>query len=780
MPGANTALLQLQFNVNIFYPHIPEKDMAVFAFLLASGGKVRGEGDVYFHGKNNDEACTILLNDKADTEKRAVCSFDLSKVDQEIEKIAIVLSYLDNQLKFENTSSVKLEVPENDFLRGEIPCIERKESALILAEIYRRNNAWKLRIVGQGFGGGLDSVTQHYSFNGDLLKLSSLEIVSDYPNSVKDKETNNNSVKESKTEEVSLGPEQETSKVKVGINKYLKEKLGEMGGRTWIAPNIPANKLSNAVNAFKYSGDSDSIIGVCDNSLLNSAKEGFLITGSKFIYKEAFEQPIEIDYEKILSVEYITLVSTNAKGKEKKIDKLQITQKSGKVNEAKADLLNLAKLADIITEAVEHFDSYEEQNQLQPIQELPEPLKIAYLKIVVNMAFDNEGQVDDKEFAEILQLMTRLHLKPESRNEIRIYIGAIDNIESVQSLVKVIDLHAPDGMEKSLHISLIKDLISINTSLNNSVSSDFGFLRKHRDVFDVSDDEISLAKDAISNDRKLLDRAYTDNAVAKSVKELSAKAGAVGVPLGAVYLSGSVVGLSAAGMSSGLASMGMGGILGFSSMATGIGTVVILGVVAYKSIKHLTGTGIEEGDKRREVMLLEIIRQNQRTLNMVIEDINFLTNDLTSALTVADTTREQLNQLAAKLSRFIRASKVVGKHAEQAEADRTRLKSPEFLDVGRLRALTQDYDKKKYFEFVMGFYKEEVQIEEKDGKSVEKTVLRLAPSHDSESLEELGKVVDMLGYSTTQGAVKASYKNTEEIVKEELKERFKGVFKKDE
>jgi hypothetical protein len=35
-------------------------------------------------------------------------------------------------------------------------------------------------------------------------------------------------------------------------------------------------------------------------------------------------------------------------------------------------------------------------------------LSVAYVKIIVNMAFSDDGQVDKKEFAEILLLMTDL------------------------------------------------------------------------------------------------------------------------------------------------------------------------------------------------------------------------------------------------------------------------------------------------------------------------------------------------------------------------------------
>lgn len=87
------------------------------------------------------------------------------------------------------------------------------------------------------------------------------------------------------------------------------------------------------------------------------------------------------------------------------------------------------------------------------------------------------------------------------------------------------------------------------------------------------------------------------------MKDLVAKAGAVGVLLAAIYFSGSVVGMSSAGITSGLTALRMGGALGFSSMLTGIGSTVLIGVGAYKGIKKVTGISDLENNKQREMML---------------------------------------------------------------------------------------------------------------------------------------------------------------------------------
>lgn len=544
-----------------------------------------------------------------------------------------------------------------------------------------------------------------------------------------------------------------------GINQYLRDKLPEMGGRTWIAGEIPEKKLTNAVNAFRFEGEPQSVIGICDNTTFGSAKEGFLLTGAKLIYKEVFEDPVPLNYEEIESIQFEAQVERNAKGKEKRTGILQIKQKNGDSHEIKhASQVNLEKLAEILAGALTEFEKFDEQKQLQPIEDLAEELKVAYVKVVVNLAFDDDDNVDDSEFAEILRLMTRLKLGVESRHAIRSYVSSVNNLLPVEDLVETINDHSPDGMRKPLHISLVKDLISAHSSITKSDTANFRFLEKHRSTFAVNDDEIELAQMAIANDRKILDRKYTDKAITKSLKDLSAKAGAVGVPLGAVYLSGSVVGLSAAGMTSGLATLGMGGVLGLSSMATGVGAAILLGVVAYRGVTHLTGSGVDEGDKRRDIMLQDVIRQGQRTLSMVIEDINHLTSELNEALSNESVTKAQFDQIRAKLSQYARASRVLSNNVEQAEAGRARLKSPEFLDTDRLKALTQAHDKQKYYDLVLDFYEETTIQQEKDGEITEVQVYRLIQNRDSSELEQLGQVFEAIGYESTQAALKGKLK----------------------
>ncbi len=409
------------------------------------------------------------------------------------------------------------------------------------------------------------------------------------------------------------------------INVYLRENLGNISVKNIsIAPQIDEKKLNNAIKAFSYTGNPNSVIALFDNTLLGSGKDGLLFTGEQLIYRPSFSDPIKVTYNSIACVEYKEILTGS---KQDKIERtIELTTHDGSVVSIANMLeLNYQELTEILKKAVSDFDDYKEEKQLISIDEMSECLKVAYVKAIINMAYDNDDIVDNKEFAEILLLMTRLDLSTESRFILRAYMASTDEVTTLEQLVAEIDSECPVGQVKSLHISLTKDLINLYLSTGGASIQDFAFFQKNRHLLKVTDEEVELTLMAIQNDHNMLKDDFTDDQIVNALKALTAKAAAVGTPLAAVYLSGSVVGMSAAGLTSGLATLGMGGVLGLSSMASGIGVAVLLGVGAYAGVRKLTGTNEITRSKRRELMLNEVIKQTQSTISLLIQDINYIT-----------------------------------------------------------------------------------------------------------------------------------------------------------
>lgn len=556
------------------------------------------------------------------------------------------------------------------------------------------------------------------------------------------------------------------------INVYLRENIGAISVKNMtVAPNIPEKKINNGVKAFGYSGSVGNVIGLYDNTLFGSGKDGLLFTGEQVIYRATFEDPIGIYFADILSAEYVEIVSGEKNDKIK--PSVEVVKKDG----SRVVINNMldcdySKLAEVLQTVIRDFDDYKEEQQFVPIDEMSEKLKVAYVKVIINMAYDNDGVVDDKEFAEILLLMTRLNLSPESRYNLRSYMATSIEATSLEELISQIEAECTDGQIKSVHVSLVKDLINTYLSSGGDSIGEFAFLNSNRHLIKVTDEEIALTQMAILNDQNMLKEDVSDDQIVSAMKELSAKAAAVGTPLAAVYLSGSVVGMSAAGLTSGLATLGMGGMLGLSSMATGIGIAVLIGVGTYAGVRKLTGANELSRSKRRELMLNEVIKQTQSTISLLIQDINYITGRLNEHIIAFSTQDAQMKKLMVLMTQMTGAGAILTNKSDTAQNRATKIRCAQYLDEKKLKLLTREPTKTELYGFILGHYEERVFLEEKDGERKEIIKLAIKSNHSTKDLESLAKAFEAVGYFNVSDVLKGAASD----VAGKAKEKVAGLF----
>ncbi|MFB4393334.1 MULTISPECIES: hypothetical protein [unclassified Pseudomonas] len=531
------------------------------------------------------------------------------------------------------------------------------------------------------------------------------------------------------------------------INVFLRENLAGISSNISIAPQIDEKKLNNAVKAFAFTGSPSTVVALFDNTLFGSGKDGILFTGEQLIYRGSFSEPVSVPFASIEAVEYVETV-TGSKGDKVEVSML-IRRKDGAALPITGLLsCNYRKLVDTLQSCVQDFTEFTEERQLISIDELGEPLKVAYVQAVINMAYDNDQVIDDKEFAEVLQLMTRLDLTPEARFILRAYMASSSGHLPLATLLERINGNSPAGQVKALHVSLVKDLINVYYSTGGRDIAQFAFLQNNRELLDVSDEEIELAVMAIKNDYDMLRDDLTDDQIVSALKLLSAKAAAVGTPLAAVYLSGSVVGMSAAGLTSGLASLGMGGLLGMSGMMTGIGVAVLIGVGAYAGVRKLTGANELTRSKRRELMLNEVIKQTQLTISLVMKDINFITEKLNEAIRTHGVQDAQIKRLAGLMAQMTGAGAVLTEKTSSAQASATKLRCAQYLDESKLRALTREPTKAELHPWILEFYEQRPVVVGRDEAGEEKTEMKLCLKRDRDrkQLETLARAFEAIGY----------------------------------
>ncbi|QEY63782.1 hypothetical protein FXN65_17630 [Metapseudomonas lalkuanensis] len=532
----------------------------------------------------------------------------------------------------------------------------------------------------------------------------------------------------------------------MSASAYLRENLGSISTKNIsIAPGIDEKKLNNAIKAFGYAGVPANVVALFDNTLFGTGKDGLLFTGEQLIYRSGFSDPIQFPYKAIATAKYAQLHTG------KNLDKLEHSLIIHRTDDSQLVIKDLtdcdyAVLASVLQGVIDNFSDFQDEKQLIPIDEMDESVKVAYLKVIVNMAYDNDAIIDEKEFAEILLLMTRLNLSPESRFSVRAYMTAFERAVPIETLLAEIDSHCPQGQIRSLHISLTKDLINLYFSTGGSSLTEFGFLQNNRALLQITDDEIDLAVAAIRNDHSMLKEDVTDDQIVSSLKLLSAKAAAVGTPLAAVYLSGSVIGMSAAGLTSGLATLGMGGLLGLSGMTTGIGVAVLIGVGAYAGVRKLTGADELTRSKRRELMLVEVIKQTQATISLLMQDINHITERLNQALANHGEQSQKIQRLMAMMGQMTGAGAVLTSKSEAAQSSATKLRCARFLDEAKLKTLTKEPTKAELYDFIRGFYEERSFTQEKDGQQVETTKLAVKSGVSAKDLDNLARAFEAVGY----------------------------------
>ncbi len=151
-------------------------DLDASAFLLAANDKVRGESDFIFYNQiRSPEGSVEHTGDnrtgEGDGDDEAV-KINLAKVPADVQKIAITVTIHDAQNREQNFGQVQNAFIRvvNDQTNVEIVRFDLNEdysteTAMIFGELYRHNNEWKFRAVGQGYNGGLSAMCSQYGIN---------------------------------------------------------------------------------------------------------------------------------------------------------------------------------------------------------------------------------------------------------------------------------------------------------------------------------------------------------------------------------------------------------------------------------------------------------------------------------------------------------------------------------------------------------------------------------------------------------------------------------------
>lgn len=148
-------------------------DLDASVFMVSDSGKVRTDSDFIFFNNLVSQCKSVEhtgdnLTGEGDGDDESV-KVDLSQVPADIKKIIVVVTIHEAESRKQNFGQVSNAFMRivNDSTNEEVARYDLSEdysieTALIFGELYKHNNEWKFKAIGQGFEGGLAPLARQY------------------------------------------------------------------------------------------------------------------------------------------------------------------------------------------------------------------------------------------------------------------------------------------------------------------------------------------------------------------------------------------------------------------------------------------------------------------------------------------------------------------------------------------------------------------------------------------------------------------------------------------
>ncbi len=150
-----------------------EFDLDATVYLLAASGKVRADTDFIFYNQKKSTCGSVehLGDSKSgagdgDDEQVKII---VTQIPADVQKVAFAVTIHEAEARKQNFGMVAnafIRVVNNnggkELTRFDLGEDFSTETAVIFGEVYRNNNEWKFKAIGQGFAGGLGPLARNY------------------------------------------------------------------------------------------------------------------------------------------------------------------------------------------------------------------------------------------------------------------------------------------------------------------------------------------------------------------------------------------------------------------------------------------------------------------------------------------------------------------------------------------------------------------------------------------------------------------------------------------
>ncbi len=277
-------------------------------------------------------------------------------------------------------------------------------------------------------------------------------------------------------------------------------------------------------------------------------------------------------------------------------------------------------------------DEYAKQIAVD-LEKLTDEEKLAYYGLMFRAAAE-DGQMSATELSEIFNLINEND--PEFQKKIAEFIA---NPPEYDYCVATLD-----KSKSLLRYSVLYSVARIVLADMVITPEEQQVLDKIAQDFNVNQEQKNALIDFARKEIEVENGKYSQSQAKEIMKNAAGALTGVGVPLASIYYAGSMVGFSGAGITSGLAALGLG-----MGMVSGIGVAIVMGTGIYVGTKKLIDTKLDKtgkiSEKVREQKIQMAFRNMQNALKMTI-DQNLELNK------TADNLHQQLNSLEERVTKL--------------------------------------------------------------------------------------------------------------------------------
>jgi len=253
-----------------------------------------------------------------------------------------------------------------------------------------------------------------------------------------------------------------------------------------------------------------------------------------------------------------------------------------------------------------------------------------------------DGSVEKDELMSIFETMDLSPLSERQRETVLGYVVEPPNINEMIDRVRA-------GCNE-LRFAVVVGVVEVALADDVITKEEDVFLKEVCRRLSVNMDQLDAIVNFVREARRVSRNGVDNNVAEKAMKSAAAGLTSVGVPIAAVYFGGSVVGLSAAGITSGLAALGLG-----FGMVPGIGVAILVGTGVFVGVRWFLG----DSKTKKEA---DLATERERKAQLVIKNLQDTINGLLGRIAALEVkasesaaNREAIDLLHERLNSLRRA-----------------------------------------------------------------------------------------------------------------------------